>query len=62
MTGINTSIDDVGASSLTSAGIILIGGAATSTVGDAAKTPRSIGLLSESLESNDGILLNVLDL
>ena len=59
---LDTSVDDIGASASTSAGVVLVGGATLGAVGDAAEAPRGAGLLSVGLDGDDGVLLNVLDL
>lgn len=59
---INAGIDNVGASTLASGIVIGVSLAASLVARDTGKTPGSIVLLSSSLDGDDGILLNVLDL
>jgi hypothetical protein len=59
---IDTSVDDISASTLTGALIVGVSLATRSGAGKASDTPWSIVLLLGSLDGDDGILLNVLDL
>lgn len=62
MVDINASINNVGASTLASAIVVGVSLATGLVARDAGKAPRSIVLLSSSLDSDDSVLLNVLDL
>jgi hypothetical protein len=62
VTGEYAGIDDVGTGSCTSAVIIFIGGAAPGPVGDAAEAPWSASLRDISLDGDDSILFNEIDL
>lgn len=62
MLNINTGVDDVSASTLTSALVVGVSLASGPAAGKSSNTPRSILLLSGSLDADVCILLNVLDL
>lgn len=59
---INAGIDNVGASTLTSAVIVGVSLATRPVTRDAGKTPRSIVLLGGGLDGDDSVLLDVLNL
>jgi hypothetical protein len=59
---IDTGVNDVRTSTLTSALVVGVSLATGSGAGKAGNTPRSILLLDGSLDGDDSILLNVLDL
>lgn len=62
MSSINSSVDDIGASSRTSTVIVDIGGAATSLVGNTAQAPWSASLRNKGVHLDNRILLDVLNL
>ena len=62
MVDINAGINNIGAGTLTSAIVVSVGLTTGLVARDAGKTPRSIVLLSSSLDGDDSVLLNVLDL
>lgn len=62
MSSINSSVDDIGASSRASTVIVDIGGAATSLVGNTAQAPWSASLRNKGVHLDNRILLNVLNL
>lgn len=62
VSGINTGIDDIGTSARTSTVVVDIGGAATGLVRNAAQAPGGTSLLDKSVQLDNGILLNVLNL
>lgn len=62
MLNINAGVDDVRASTLTSALVVGVSLATGLGAGKTGDTPRSIVLVNSSLDGDDSILLNVLDL
>lgn len=62
MLNIDTGVDDIRASALSGALVVGVSPATRLGAGEAGNTPRSIVLLDGSLDGDDGILLNVLDL
>jgi hypothetical protein len=62
MLNVDTGVNDVRASTLASALVVGVSLAARSGAGNAGDTPRSIVLVDGSLDGDDSILLNVLDL
>lgn len=62
MGGVDASVNDVGTGALTSAVVVGVGGLTRSLLGDASETPGSTSLGSVSVDGDDGILLNVIDL
>lgn len=70
MRGIDTSVDDIGASASSAGVVVGVSSGAASLVGDAGKTPGSRGLcdigalldLLSEISLDDGILLDIVDL
>ena len=62
MGGQDTSVNDVGADTLTSAVVVDVGAGGQGSVRDTAKTPGRAGLGDVGVDGDNGILLNVLDL
>lgn len=62
VSGVDASVNDIGANTGTGGIVIGIAGTAGSLVGDASKAPRSAGLSDIGVDLNLGILLDVLDL
>jgi hypothetical protein len=60
--GVDASVNDVGTSALASAAVIGVGGLARGLLGDTSETPGSTGLGSVSVDGDNGILLNIIDL
>lgn len=60
--GVDTSVDDIGTGPCTGAVVVDVGSASLFMVGDTAETPRGIVLRSVSVDGEDGILLDVVDL
>lgn len=59
---LNTGVNDIGAGTLSGARVVGIRGTTTLAVGDASKSPSCALLLGNSVDADDGILLNRLDL
>jgi hypothetical protein len=62
VSSVNAGVDDIGAGSCTGAVVVDVGSASLFMVGDTTETPRGIVLRSVSVDGEDGILLNVVDL
>lgn len=62
MGGVDTSVDNVRASTGTGAIVVAVGGATRSAAGDASKTPGSTSLRDNGVDGELGLLLDVLNL
>jgi hypothetical protein len=58
----DASVDDIGADTGTGTVVVDVGGGTLSRVGDTADTPRSTRLSGVSVDGEDLLLLNVLNL